>query len=194
MRSLLSTFLAAAATLALAGGSRAELAKATFAGGCYWCVEELFDTVAGVSSVTSGFAKAALAASPPAEAVEVLFDPAQVPYEKLLYIFWRNVDPLTANRQFCDGGPQYRSAIYVHDDEQRRLAEASKAELEATRRFQKPIVTEILAAGSFQPVPESQQEYYKKNPARYTFYKRGCGRDARLKKVWGEEAGGGVTH
>jgi peptide-methionine (S)-S-oxide reductase len=125
-----------------------------------------------------------------AEAVEVAYDPAKVSYEELLRVFWRNVDPLTKNAQFCDHGNQYRTAICVHGPEQRRLAEASKRELENSGRFKSPIVTEIVDAGPFYKAEEYHQDYYKKNPLSYKFYRWNCGRDQRLKQLWGDEAGG----
>jgi peptide-methionine (S)-S-oxide reductase len=120
-----------------------------------------------------------------AEAVEVRYDPAQVSYERLLEVFWRNIDPLAVDRQFCDVGSQYRSAIFVHDAEQRRLAEASKRELEASGRFAEPIVTQIEDASTFTPAEDYHQDYYLKNPLRYRLYRTGCGRDRRLQELWG---------
>lgn len=178
-------------------------AVAIFAGGCFWCVESDFDKVPGVLSTTSGFTGGTVAnptyeqvssgTTGHAEAVKIVYDPAMVTYDKLLYVFWRNVDPLTKDSQFCDYGPQYRSAIFYLDDEQKRLAEASKAALEKSGRFKRPIVTEIAKAGPFYPAETYHQDYYRKNPLRYDFYRFNCGRDARLEEVWGKEAGGG-TH
>jgi peptide-methionine (S)-S-oxide reductase len=173
-------------------------AVAIFAGGCFWCVEADFDKVRGVLSTTSGYIGGTVA-NPTyeqvsggdtghAEAVKIVYDPAMVTYDKLLYVFWRNVDPLTKEAQFCDYGTQYRSAIFYLDDEQKRLAEASKAALQP--RFERPIVTEIVKAGPFYAAETYHQDYYKKNPVRYNFYRFNCGRDARLDKVWGKEARG----
>jgi len=180
----------------------AGFAKATFAGGCFWCMEHPFDQIDGVVSVTSGYTggerpkpsyeEVSSGGTGHAEAVEVVYDPKKVSYDKLLFVYWRNVDPLTRNRQFCDAGEQYRSAIFVHDAEQRKLAEASKAALEAAKRFKTPVVTEILPATLFYAAEEYHQDYYKKNPLRYAFYRRGCGRDGRLEELWGQEAGGGA--
>jgi peptide-methionine (S)-S-oxide reductase len=177
-----------------------DLAKATFAGGCFWCMEPPFDKTDGVVSTTSGYAggvevdptynQVASGKTGHAEVVQVVFDPKKVSYEELLHIFWRNVDPLTANRQFCDGGAQYRTAVFAHDDTQLAAALASKKSLEASGRFDAPIVTEIEPIRAFYPAEEYHQDYYKKNPIRYRYYRRGCGRDTRLTALWGEEAGG----
>jgi len=176
---------------------------AIFAGGCFWCVESDFDKVPGVISTTSGYA-GGTKASPSyedvssgttghAESVKVVYDPKQVSYEKLLYVFWRNVDPLTREGQFCDYGTQYRTAIFTTNEEQKRLAEASKAALEKSGRFKQPIVTEIVPAGTFYPAEAYHQNYYRTNPVRYNLYRFNCGRDARLDELWGKEARGG-TH
>jgi peptide-methionine (S)-S-oxide reductase len=193
--------LALALSLGLVAGAAAEgappqaTAKATFAGGCFWCVEADFDKVEGVISTTSGYI-GGRSANPSyeevshggtghAEAVEIVYDPAKVSYEKLLDVFWRNVDPLAKDRQFCDRGDQYRSAIFYHGEEQRALAEASKAQV--AKRFKQPIQTEIVAAGPFYKAEEYHQDYYKKNPIRYQFYRFNCGRDARLEELWGKK-------
>jgi peptide-methionine (S)-S-oxide reductase len=195
-------FLALAAVLALQAAPlalSAELAKATFAGGCFWCVESDFDKVPGVVSTTSGY----IGGSKPnptyhevsaggtgyAEAVEIAYDPKVVSYEKLLEVYWHSIDPTVKDRQFCDVGSQYRSAIFYHDAEQKRLAEASKEGLERSKPFKGPIETEIVEAGRFWPAESYHQDYYKKNPLRYQFYRSGCGRDARLKRLWGSAAG-----
>jgi peptide-methionine (S)-S-oxide reductase len=179
--------------LGLAAGG---LSRATFAGGCFWCMEPPFDKVPGVVSTTSGYAggtvvdpkyeDVARGLTGHAEVVQVVFDPRQVTYEQLLAVFWKNIDPLDAGGQFCDRGTQYRTAIFVHDDEQRRLAEQSKQKLESSGRFQQPIVTEIVAAGAFYPAEDYHQDYYEKNPIRYQFYRWNCGRDQRLAQLWGE--------
>ena len=174
------------------------LAKATFAGGCFWCVEEAFDKVAGVTSVTSGYIggngqnptyeEVSNGGTGHAEAVEVVYDPGKVGYAKLLDVFWHNIDPLTPHAQFCDRGSQYRSAVFYHTDEQQRLAQSTKQQLERSGRFKQPIVTEVVKASTFYPAEEYHQDYYRKNPVRYKFYKWNCGRDARLKEVWGQDA------
>ena len=173
-------------------------ALATFAGGCFWCMEPPYDKLDGVSATISGYIGGSTAdptyqevsagGTGHAEAVQVTYDPAKVSYEELLEVFWRNVDPLDAGGQFCDRGDQYRNGIFVHDDEQRRLAEGSKQALEESGRFEQPIVTEIVAAGPFYPAEDYHQDYYQKNPVRYKFYRWNCGRDARLAQLWGEQA------
>ena len=175
-------------------------ATAIFAGGCFWCVEADFDKVPGVVSTTSGYTggqktnptyeQVSAGDTGHVEAVQVVYDPKRVTYDRLLAVFWRNVDPITPDAQFCDHGHQYRSAILVGSQEERALAEASKAALQTSGRFKKPIVTEILAASTFYPAEEYHQDYYAKNPLKYKFYRTTCGRDARLKELWGEEAGG----
>jgi peptide-methionine (S)-S-oxide reductase len=172
-----------------------EKATATFAGGCFWCVEADFDKVDGVLSTTSGYI-GGTAANPTyeqvvrgntghAEAVEIVYDLRKVTYEKLLDVFWHNHDPLVKNRQFCDRGEQYRPAIFYHDDKQRELAEASKAK--AQTRWSAPIQTEITKAGTFYKAEDYHQDYYLKNPTRYQFYRYNCGRDARLEQLWGKK-------
>ena len=171
-------------------------AIATFAGGCFWCMEHPFDELAGVISVTSGYTggekknpsyeEVSSGATGHAESVRVVYDPARIGYEKLLRVFWRNIDPLAKDRQFCDSGSQYRSAIFYHDESQRRLAEESKRELERDPRFKGKIATEVTRATEFYPAEEYHQHYYRKNPLRYKFYRQGCGRDRRLKELWGE--------
>ena len=168
-------------------------AKATFAGGCFWCMEPPYDELEGVISTISGYIggtkknptyeEVVSGATGHAEAVQVTYDPAKISYEKLLEVFWRNIDPLTANAQFCDSGSQYRSAIFYHDGAQKTLAEASKKSLQG--RFDRPIVTEIVRAAEFYPAEDYHQDYYKKNPIRYKVYRYGCGRDQRLREIWG---------
>ena len=177
------------------GGGR-NLARATFAGGCFWCMEPPFDKLEGVVSVTSGYTggqrknptyeEVSSGSTGHAEAVQVAYDPAKVSYRTLLGVFWRNVDPTVRDRQFCDVGTQYRAAIFWHDEGQRREAEASLAELERTKPFREKIVTEIVPASEFYPAEEYHQKYYRKNPLRYQYYRAACGRDARLKQVWGK--------
>jgi peptide-methionine (S)-S-oxide reductase len=175
--------------------TRPTTASATFAGGCFWCVEADFDKVAGVASTTSGYIGGRTAnpsyeevsrgGTGHAEAVEIVYDPAKVSYEKLLDVFWHNIDPLAKDRQFCDRGDQYRTAIFYHGDEQRRLAEATKMTVE--KRFKQPVATEIVAAGPFTKAEDYHQDYYLKNPVRYKFYRFNCGRDARLEELWGKK-------
>jgi peptide-methionine (S)-S-oxide reductase len=170
-------------------------AVATFAGGCFWCMEAPFDKLDGVLATTSGYTggmktnptyeEVSAGRTGHAEAVQVIYDPKKISYEKLLDVFWHNIDPTVKDRQFCDVGNQYRSAIFVHTDEQRRAAEASKAALEKARPFKAAIVTPIVAASEFWPAEEYHQDYYVKNPVRYAYYRTGCGRDARLKELWG---------
>jgi peptide-methionine (S)-S-oxide reductase len=169
-------------------------AHATFAGGCFWCMVHPFQVLPGVSSVTSGYTggttgkptyeEVSSGATGHAESVDVVYDPAKVSYEKLLDVFWHNVDPLAKNFQFCDHGTQYRSAIFFHDETQKRLAEASRAEVQ--KRFKQPVVTEITPASTFWRAEEYHQDYYKKNPLRYNFYRSSCGRDHRLEELWGK--------
>jgi peptide-methionine (S)-S-oxide reductase len=178
-------------------GGETRYEKATFAGGCFWCMEPPFDELQGVVSTTSGYTGGqtknptyeAVSAGHTghAEAVEILYDPKKIGYAQLLDVFWKNIDPLTPNRQFCDVGPQYRSAIFYHDAEQKRLAEASKSALEKSGRFEQPIVTEIVAASPFYKAEEYHQNYYKKNPIRFNYYKFTCGRARRLEELWGSK-------
>jgi len=175
------------------------LARATFAGGCFWCMEHPYDELEGVKSTTSGntgghlknptYREVSSGGTGHTEAVEVVYDPKKISYEKLLKVFWRNVDPLTPNRQFCDSGSQYRTGIFYHNEEQRRLAEESKKALEESGRFSQPIVTEITAASKFYAAEDYHQDYYEKNPIQYAIYRYSCGRDRRLKELWGESHG-----
>ena len=168
---------------------------ATFAGGCFWCMEPPFEKLDGVRSVTSGYTGGAepnptyeqvsSGKTGHAEAVQVVYDPSTVSYERLLDVFWMNIDPTQAEGQFADHGRQYRTAIFSHTEEQRRLAEASKARLAALGKFSKPIVTEIVPAGPFYPAEAYHQDYYKKSPFRYQLYRAGSGRDGFIKKTWG---------
>ena len=170
--------------------------KATFAGGCFWCVEEAFDKAPGVISTVSGYIggntrnpnyeQVSAGRTGHAEAVQVEYDPAKVSHEKLLEVFWRNIDPTQRDGQFCDHGSQYRSAIFYHDEAQRKRAEASKAALVKSKPFKGEIVTEITKASEFFPAEGYHQDFYQKNPVRYKFYKTGCGREARLKELWGK--------
>jgi peptide-methionine (S)-S-oxide reductase len=172
------------------------LEVATFAGGCFWCVEEAFDEVEGVVSTTSGYTgghkknptyhEVSAGGTGHAEAVQVVYDPKKVSYSDLLKVFWHNIDPTMPNRQFCDVGSQYRSAIFYQNETQKRLAEASKRELEKSKPFKGPIVTEITKASEFYPAEGYHQDYHHKNPIRYKFYRYGCGRDQRLSEIWGK--------
>ncbi len=175
-----------------AGG---ELALATFAGGCFWCMEPPYDELDGVVATISGYIgghkdnptyhEVSAGGTGHTEAVQVSYDPRKISYERLLEVFWRNIDPTTADRQFCDRGSQYRTGIFYHDDEQKRLAEASKTSLERDKPFAEPVVTEVVPAGTFYPAEDYHQDYYVKNPLRYKFYRFNCGRDARLQELWG---------
>jgi peptide-methionine (S)-S-oxide reductase len=170
--------------------------KATFAGGCFWCMEGPFENLDGVVSVTVGYTggtkvnptyeEVSAGGTGHAESVQIVYDPAKLSYQKLLDVFWHNIDPLTPEAQFCDHGHQYRSAIFFHDEEQKRLAEESKRALEKSGRFKQPIVTEIVAASTFYPAEEYHQHYHTKNPVRYRFYRFNCGRDRRLEQLWGQ--------
>ena len=172
---------------------------AIFAGGCFWCVESDFDKVSGVVATISGYTggrkvdptyeEVSSGTTGHAESVEVIFDPKKVTYEHLLEVFWTSIDPTVKDRQFCDTGTQYRTAIFYTDEEQRKAAEASRKKIEATKPFKEPIVTEITMAGKFYPAEEHHQDFYIKNPVKYKFYRSGCGRDQRLKELWGDRAG-----
>lgn len=173
----------------------AQPAKATFAGGCFWCMEEAFEGIEGIVSVMSGYTggqkanpsyeEVSAGGTGHAESVEVLYDPTKVSYSQLLDVFWRNIDPTTPDRQFCDGGNQYRSAIFYHDEEQKRLAEESRKRVEATKPFKGPIATQIVPVSVFYAAEEYHQDFYKKNPIRYKYYKYSCGRAKRLEELWG---------
>jgi len=173
-----------------------EIEKATFAAGCFWCMEHPFDEIKGVISTTSGYTsghqenptyqQVSAGGTGHTEAVQVLFDPNIVSYAQLLDVYWRNSDPTTANRQFCDVGSQYRPGIFFHSNEQRRLAEASKQKIEQNKSFHEDVITEITAASRFWPAEEYHQNYYLKNPVRYKFYRYNCGRQQRLDQLWGE--------
>jgi peptide-methionine (S)-S-oxide reductase len=185
-----------AAALAVAPVQAQQTEKAIFAAGCFWCTEEAFEKVPGVISAVSGYTggtvknptyeQVSSGRTGHAEAVEVTFDPKKVSYEQLLDVFWVNHDPTVTNRQFCDSGSQYRPAIFYLTDEQKRLAEASKAKWEKMKPFKQPILTEITKAGPFYPAEDYHQDYYKKNPLHYRFYVTGCGRYQRLDSLWGE--------
>ncbi|PIQ85106.1 MAG: peptide-methionine (S)-S-oxide reductase [Candidatus Omnitrophica bacterium CG11_big_fil_rev_8_21_14_0_20_45_26] len=177
---------------------KSALETITFAGGCFWCMEPPFENLEGVVSVTSGYMgghvknptyeQVCEGGTGHAEVVQVVYDPSRIGFEKLLKVFWMNIDPTTVNQQFADHGDQYRTAIFYHTEEQKRLAETSKAQLAASGRFNKPIVTEMTAAGDFYPAENYHQDYYKKNPYRYKFYRIASGRDLYIHKKWGTEA------
>ncbi len=173
-----------------------SLSVATFAGGCFWCMEPPFDALDGVVSTTSGYSggdtvdptyqQVSAGRTGHTEAVQVRYDPSRISYPKLLEVFWQNIDPTVTNRQFCDIGSQYRSAIFYHDEEQRKAALRSRREIEDRIQLEGSIVTEIVSAAKFWPAEEYHQNYYQKNPVRYKLYRYGCGRDQRLKALWGE--------
>ena len=190
-----------AAVLALAVSNRpaaAQTAIATFAGGCFWCVESDFDHVDGVLETVSGYTGGPSENptyhdhSGHREAVQITYDPEKVSYQRLLHVFWRSVDPTDKHGQFCDRGHSYSTAIYANSEDQLTKAMASKAELEESGKVDRSIVTPVEKAGTFWPAEDYHQDYYKKNPYRYNFYRFSCGRDARLKEVWGDEAMDGI--
>ena len=193
-RSAPSTGKATTAKPSVANPS-AQTAVAIFAGGCFWCMEPPFDKLPGVKSTTSGYIGGRVAnptyeqvsagRSGHAEAVQVKYDPGRVSYSALLEVFWRNIDPIAVDRQFCDVGDQYRSAVFTVGAEQQQLAEASKRKLQASGRFNQPIATQVVAASTFYPAENYHQNYYIRNPVRYKFYRFSCGRDQRLEQVWG---------
>jgi peptide-methionine (S)-S-oxide reductase len=173
--------------------------RAIFAGGCFWCMEAPFDVLPGVISVTPGYTggdkinptyqEVSAGGTGHAEAVQIEYDPAKISYSALLDIFWHNIDPTVTDRQFCDSGHQYRAVIFYRGEHQRKGAMQSKADLEKNTRFRGGVVTEISPAARFYPAEEYHQHYYKKNPLRYRYYRNGCGRDKRLKELWGSNAG-----
>lgn len=179
-----------------------QVAYATFAGGCFWCMEKPFDDLDGVLSTTSGFSggqvenpsydQVSRGNTGHIEVVQVEYDPRRVSYEELLYVYWRNVDPFDAGGQFCDRGHTYTTAIFARDREERRAAEASLREV--ARRFGRSIATDIREFEAFYPAEAYHQDYYLRNPVRYRFYRGSCGRDARLDEIWGDEARGGMDH
>jgi peptide-methionine (S)-S-oxide reductase len=198
---LAAVILARAGMVLAADGEEAAapggMEAATFAGGCFWCMEPPFDKLEGVISTTSGYAggpekdptyeQVARGLTGHAEVVQVVYDPTRITYEELLWVFWRNIDPLAVDRQFCDAGRQYRSAIFYHDEAQRAAAEQSLREIRA--RFDAPVATVVVPLDdSFYPAEAYHQDYYLKNPLRYRFYRFNCGRDERLESLWGDEA------
>lgn len=193
---MMRSILLAAAFLLPVSAPAQVLSKATFAAGCFWCTEEAFDKVPGVVATESGYMGGHMKAptyplvstgrTGHTEVLQVTYDPSKVSYEKLLETFWLNHDPTFLDRQFCDVGSQYRPAIFAHDAEQKRLAEASRARWEKDKPFREPILTPIEAASEFWRAEEYHQDYYKKNPARYRWYVTGCGRYDRLDELWGK--------
>jgi peptide-methionine (S)-S-oxide reductase len=170
---------------------------ATFAGGCFWCMEGPFDELDGVISTTSGYTggskpdptykEVSRGGTGHAEAVQIVYDPQRISYDELLEVYWHNIDPTSAGGQFCDWGNQYRSEIFYHTEEQHQLAQQSKSALEESKPFSEPVVTAISKATIFYPAEDYHQDYYQKNPLRYKFYRYGCGRDQRLEELWGKE-------
>lgn len=188
------------------GGSSAapeKLQIATFAGGCFWCVESDFDGVPGVVRTISGYTgghvedptyrQVSSGGTGHREAVQVHYDPERVGYSELLDVFWRTIDPTDAGGQFCDRGHSYTTAIFANTAEQRRLAEASKTALQSAGILKEPVVTSIETAGPFYPAEDYHQNYYNKNPLRYKFYRFSCGRDQRVEDIWGEQAFRGIA-
>ena len=186
--------------IAAAAQAQEPEAKAVFAGGCFWCMEKPFDQMEGVISTTSGYAggevenptyeQVTRGDTGHAEVVEVVYDPSKVGYEDLLFVFWRNVDPFDGGGQFCDRGDSYRTGIFYRTREEARLARRSAREVR--ERFGRPVATEIAELEHFYAAEDYHQNYYARNPIRYTFYRSACGRDARLREIWGDEAGGHV--
>ena len=168
---------------------------AIFAGGCFWCMEPAFDKLDGVISTTSGYTaghkknptykEVSAGGSGHTEAMQVVFNPEKISYAELLEVFWKNIDPVAVNRQFCDAGTQYRSGIYYLNKAQEMAARQSFQQLEKTRPFEGVIATEIVAASTFYPAEDYHQDYYQKNPIRYKYYRYRCGRDQRLQEIWG---------
>lgn len=197
--SLVSSFAFSAVLVDIAGPVKSKdgLETAIFAGGCFWCTESDFDKVKGVVSTTSGYTggsvknpsyeQVSAGGTGHAEAVLVKFDPKKITYAQLLKTYWLSIDPLTANRQFCDSGSQYRSAIFYSNESQKKQAMAYKKSLEDSKFFKQPIVTEIIVAAKFYPAEDYHQDYHNKNPVRYNYYRNSCGRDDRLKQVWGKK-------
>lgn len=192
--------VAMSAALAALSSSAAELSSATFAGGCFWCMEKPFDQIEGVHSTVSGYIgghkhkpsyrEVSAGTTGHTEAVEIKFDPEKVSFEELLAVFWRNVDPFDGKGQFCDKGSQYRPGIFFHDEQQKAKAERSLAklksgELKAALAGGEKIAVEITKASPFYAAEDYHQDYYQKNPVRYHYYRYRCGRDARLEAVWG---------
>ena len=196
----LTVLVLGAAAMTVSAQEKKKTETAVFAGGCFWCMEPPYDALEGVISTTSGYIggskndadynKVSAGGTGHFEAVEVKYDPSKVSYEKLLEVFWHNIDPLDGTGQFCDKGSQYLSAIFPKNDEERALAEASRAAVAPEAGGVDAIETQILPASTFYPAEEYHQDYYQKNPVRYKFYRWNCGRDQRLEQLWGDAAGG----
>ena len=197
-----ASMLAAFTATTVSAASDDELATATFAGGCFWCVESDFDKVPGVVETISGYTGGTVenpnykqvtkGGTGHREAVQIRYDPKQVSYERLLHIFWRSVDPTDGGGQFCDRGESYQTAIFAGSEEERRLAEASREALEQSMVLDAPVVTPIETAGEFYPAEDYHQDYYTKSPFRYRYYRFACGRDSRVQQVWGRQAHDGI--
>ena len=196
LKTIIAVLLATVSLNTFASDSNTEIA--TFAGGCFWCMEPPFDNLDGVISTTSGYTgghqsnptykQVSAGTTGHTEAIQIEYDPKKITYDELLKVFWKNIDPTTADRQFCDHGSQYRSGIFYHDDAQKRAAGKSLDRLKQTKPFTEPVVTEITAADAFYPAEDYHQDYYLKNPLRYKYYRFACGRDKRLEQLWGEPA------
>ena len=196
-RMLKTLLVAFSLALASTGALAQAPAKATFAGGCFWCVEEAFDKVPGVTATVSGYMGGKVAKptyeqvssgrTGHTEVVQVTYDPKKVTYAQLLEVFWKNHDPTYLDRQFCDHGDQYRPSIFWHDEEQKKLADESKANVEKTKKFKQKIVTPVVKAAEFWPAEDYHQDYHLKNPVRYKFYATNCGRYSRLAELWGNK-------
>jgi len=194
--SLLAMTMSTSADETSVAATDSNTSVATFAGGCFWCMEGPFDKLEGVVSTTSGYTgghtknptykQTSTGRTGHTEAVQIVYDPEQISYEILLDVFWHNIDPTTPDQQFCDRGSQYRSEIFYHDDEQKQLAEASKTALDKNKPFREPVVTQVTEASTFYAAEDYHQDYYKKNPIRYRYYRHGCGRDKRLEQLWGD--------
>lgn len=196
---LLALSLFAAATFAAdpenTSATDQQTETAIFAGGCFWCMEPPFDKLDGVISTTSGYTsghkknptykEVSAGSTGHTEAIQIIFDPKQISYAELLQVFWRNIDPVAVDRQFCDAGTQYRSGIYYRDAAQEQAAKQSFRQLEQSKPFEEKIATEIIAASTFYPAEDYHQDYYIKNPLRYKYYRYSCGRDRRLSELWG---------
>ena len=191
------TIMSSVATAQEPAAENTKLETAVFAGGCFWCMEQPYDELDGVIPTTSGYTaghvknpsyqQVSSGSTGHTEAVKVVYDPEKISYEKLLDVFWVNIDPLTANAQFCDRGTQYRAGIFYNSEEQKRIALATLKKL--SKKFNEPIVTEVTPLGEFYAAEDYHQNYYQTNPVRYKYYRWRCGRDARLKELWGEQAG-----
>ena len=193
LNTILAVVLLATTLNTLAEDSKTEIA--TFAGGCFWCMEPPYDKLDGVISTTSGYTgghkadptykQVSAGGTGHTEAIQIEYDPAKISYEELLVVFWKNIDPTTSDRQFCDQGSQYRSGIFFLNEAQKSAAEKSLKTIQQTKPFDEAVVTEITSASTFYPAEEYHQDYYQKNPLRYKYYRYSCGRDQRLEKLWG---------